>query len=248
MGPWQLGTAVAVAYDETGMLGVQTDGFGEAPGVHGRAQVGMYGLISRPLDANADGEGALCLFVDEGKEGFAWCGFDGRDLEKIPPASGGSSGLYNSKGSFFLQDYDTETTTFYVPIEGGAKAHLLQIGFDSSDPPKRVVDLRHADGMSITMLENSVTIKNAAGDAYIEINASGIVLNGNTKIVGGADIGGVGGQPLINLTLFETWLAALGSAIGATGATPLTGASLGALFNSAALALPAVGTTLAKGL
>ena len=37
--------------------------------------------------------------------------------------------------------------------------------------------------MALTMLHNSLVLKNAAGDAYVELNDSGAVFNGNSKMV-----------------------------------------------------------------
>jgi hypothetical protein len=254
---FQLGTSVAIAYGEGGFLGVQTDGFGENSGVHGRDVIGQFGLIGRPLDAS-EGKGALTLFADEGAEGFAWIGFDVRDAEKCPPLSGGSAALYNSRGAYQLLDYETETSTLYVPINEGAKAHMIQVGNDSNG--KAVVDIRHADGMAVIMLENSLTIKNAAGDAYIELNDSGIVLNGNTKAVGGIDIGGGAAMPLALGPPLVTYLEALHVMLLAVSklidikmppppppAPPASGIIDPFVGASSAL-LAAINATLAKGL
>jgi hypothetical protein len=253
LGGLQIGTAVAVAYGEDGFLGVQCDGFGKSPGANGRHVVGQFGLMGRPLDA--DGEtGALCLFADEGQEGFAWIGFDGRASANVPPLTRGSTVLYNSRGAYQLLDHETETSTLYVPIAGGIKAHLMQIGKDSND--KAVIDIRHADGMAIIMLEHSLVIKNAAGDAYIELNDSGIVLNGNTKAVGGLDVGGGAALPITLAPPLVAYLQALNSALAsiatiidakapsAPGAVPI----MSGFVASATAALAACTATLTKGL
>lgn len=255
---FQLGVATSCAYGDGGFLGVHTDLFGKtAPGGSGRDVLGVFGVVGRPLDAEGD-KGALTLFGDEGAEGFAWVGYDCRDAEKWPPLSSGSVALVNSRGAYQLLDYETETSTLYVPIEEGAKAHMIQVGNDSNG--KAVVDIRHADGMAVIMLENSLTIKNAAGDAYIELNDSGIVLNGNTKAVGGIDIGGgtalplVLGPPLVSyLQALNVMLTTLGALIDAKmppPVPPMAPASgiVGPFVAASAPLLAACNATLAKGL
>lgn len=219
---FQVGTAVAVAYGEGGFLGVQPDGFGDNPGTNARHSLGIYGVISRPLDADENGVGALCLWGDEGAEGFAWMGFDPRDVSRVPPASGGSSGIYNSRGSFILLDHATNTSTWFVPIEFDAsgnatKSHGIQVGYDAND--KACINLTHADGMSVSLIANGVVIKNAAGDAYVEVGANGIVLNGNVKLVGGLDVGGGAALPVTLAPALIQYLSALEGILGALAAT-----------------------------
>jgi hypothetical protein len=151
-----VGTAIAVAEDENGMLGVQVDGFGDNPTGHGRYHIGVYGLISKPLPASKDGLGPGVLYGDEGAEGFAWIGFDPRDLEKVPVLSLGSSGLVNSRGSYIAQDYESETTTIVGKRANGTKQHKITIGDDGNGGD--VITIEHWGGPKITMTDDEITV------------------------------------------------------------------------------------------
>jgi hypothetical protein len=241
-----LATAITTGYSSDAWLGVQVDPFGgDDAGEAAYQVVGTYGFLSRPLQPEGS-EGALVLTGRDGHDGFAWIGHDPRDVERLPQLTEGSSAQYNARGAFAVLEYETETYTVYQPVEENAKAHCLTMGYDSNE--KLFIGLMHALGFALLMTEDALVLKNKAGDSYIEINATGITLNGNTKLVGGTDIGGTGGQPVINATLFATWWAALASAVTAQGAAPLTGATLGAALQAATAGLAATGTTLLKGL
>jgi hypothetical protein len=253
---FQLGTAIALAYDENSMLGVQVDGHGMNPGVHGRYVVGMYGLVGRPLDATDEG-GALCLYADEGSEGFAWCGFDHRDLSKVPAMSGGSWCLCNSRGSFVLQDYESESTTIYVPIEDGAKAHKILVGNDGAGKP--TIDILHSSGACITMTDTEVLIRHT-GNGFVQIKGDDVIINGTAKIVSGLDVGGGVSIPFTLATPLATYLTALeallkalaGSIDGKTpapAAPPIPALPLVETFNAAAAVLKtAMVAQFSKGL
>jgi hypothetical protein len=203
-----------------------------------------FGFIARPVDPDPNGLGCLVLEGTEGhSEGLSWLSHDPRYYAKIPPLSQGSSCQYNSIGAFQLFDVDTQTATTYIPVAGGSKAHSIAVGYDSNQ--KLVLNIIHADGMAIVMSDHGITIKNSAGDAFIRIDASGILQNGNTKLVGAVDVGGTGAQPVINLTLFEAWWAAV---VAAVSAVPVYGSAIGGAMGGMTAALPATGTTLLKGL
>lgn len=187
---WDGGTALGSEYDN-GFLTVQPDFYGEgASGGAGGIVQHPYGFLGRPADPDGDGScQALCAY--EGDELHVIPTQDARALAKLPSLSKGGSVQYGSDGGFASFDPDTHTWTLYIPTDFDAsgtptKAHLFQIGKDTTG--KRCVTLLHADGMAITMLEGgkrSVVIKNAASDAYFEVNDDGITLNGKTTIKGG---------------------------------------------------------------
>jgi hypothetical protein len=173
----QLGTAVAIAYGEGGFLGVQTDAFGKSPGTHGRQVVGQFGLMGRPLDSDGE-DGALVLYADEGAEGFAWIGFDGRIANKLPELTSGSTAFYNSRGAYQLLDYETETYTLYVPVDEGDGIHIFTVGKDQNG--RRTISLSHADGMTIALLDNKVMLTTKDGATSIECTTSKITVAGPT--------------------------------------------------------------------
>src|SRR5262249_264219 len=46
------------------------------------------------------------------------------------------------------------------------------------------ISIVHGDGPAVVITKDSLLLKNKAGDAYIELNAGGITLNGNIKVTG----------------------------------------------------------------
>lgn len=242
---FRLVTAQSSSVNADGYWGVQSDAFGKDAAVGHFPMMHPFGFISRPVDPDsASGVGCLVLEgVEGGSEGFSWLCHDPRYQAKIPPLSQGSSCQYNCDGAFVYLDAQGHALTGYVPVEGGTQAHSFQIGYDTGG--KLVLNFVHANGMAILMSDQTITIKNAAGDAYWELNAEGTVLNGNTKLVGGLDVGGEGAQPMINLTLFETWWAAM---VAVVTAVPVYGAAIGGAMAGATATLPGTGTTLAKAL
>lgn len=182
---FQLGTSVAIAYGEGGFLGVQTDGFGENSGVHGRDVIGQFGLIGRPLDAS-EGKGALTLFADEGAEGFAWVGYDCRDAEKWPELSSGSVALVNSKGAWIWLDYEKETIEIKVPMDDGENTHVVTIGKDESSV--RTIKLTHSDGMTVTMRSDGIKAATKDDATVIEMTTSKIEVKGPTVHVNSPNV------------------------------------------------------------
>jgi hypothetical protein len=236
MKSFELATAIALAYDENGMLGVQTDAHGENVAGHGRYHVGSFGLIGRPLPANGSG-GAITLISDEGKEGFAWVGFDARDLTKAPPLTDGSVALYNSAGQFLGLDYKEETGTWYVPV--GSGAHVLTIGKTGSG--KKIIDLLHVNGSHFTLGEDD-TVWRGNGNAYLQIKGDNITANGTFKS-GSGDFGGGAGLPVTNAVALAAAVSAMASAAAMTGGSPVTGAALAALLNTLAAAISSTCST-----
>lgn len=238
---FQVGTAVSLGYDENRMLGVQVDAHGENAGDNGRFCLGSYGLIGRPLAANDEGLGAPVLYADEGREGFAWVGFDHRDLEIAPPLTDGSVALYNSRGAFWLLDYDTETATFYVPMDDGAKAHCFVVGKDANG--KRATELRHSDGGYFRIDENSAVIRHN-GNGYIEIKGDKINLNGQLNNPSGGSFGGPASQPVVNATALAAAMSTAATAISALGGSPVKGTDLAPIMATLAAAISSACATV----
>jgi hypothetical protein len=250
MGPFQLGTAVAIAYDENGMLGVQADSHGEKGG-GGRYVIGAYGLIGRPMPAN-DPEtnaqlGASCLYADEGPEGFAWLGFDPRDLDKAPPLSDGSVALMNSRGSFFLLDRDTDTATLYQVRSDGTKAHTFVMGQDSNG--KEYIELRHTNGAYCAITETSAVLRHS-GNALIEVKSDSINLNGKVNTTASMSIGGAAAQSVPLMPQLLAYLTALEAVLATISAAtvPTTSLAVATFMSTAASLKAAMASQMLKGL
>lgn len=184
-----LGKALLTVRDENGFWGVQRDALAlkqqqaESPPFE---LLHTHGFASRPLDPT-NGKSCSLFFGVDGHEGFAWLANDPRLIDKIPPLAKGGSVQYASDGSFAVFNPDTHTWSLYVPYTTG-KAHSITAGLDGNDKP--LLEVVHGDGMAVTMLEKSLVLRNAAGDAYIEINDAGIIINGNVKINGALEANG----------------------------------------------------------
>lgn len=235
---WDGGVCQGSAYEE-GFPVASPDLYGEeASGGHAMLLQHPYGFLGRPADP--DGNGACqALYAWEGSQGHVIPTLDKRVLEKLPENKKGGSVQYGFDGGFGQFNPETHTWTLYIPtdFDGNGtptKAHLLQIGKDTNG--KRCVTLLHADGPAITILEGgkkSVVIKNAASDAFLEVNDDGIVLNGKTTIKGGLKAAeGAGVVPVARATELATWatqvtasLAALAAYVNgiAPGSVPPTG-------------------------
>jgi hypothetical protein len=241
MRAFQIGTALAVSYDENGMLGVQVDGHGENAAGHGRYSVGSFGIVGRPKSANDDG-GALTLYADEGKEGFAWCGFDHRDLTKVPPLTEGSVAVVNSDGAYQLLDCELQTYTLYVPVDDSV--HTIIAGKTATG--KRIVRMMHANASHFSLNETD-SIWQGNGNAFLRIKGDNITANGTFK-GGSGDFGGGAGVPLVNAPAFALAVTACVAAFSGGGA-PATQAQVAAMLTALAAALSGTaGTTMLKAL
>jgi hypothetical protein len=127
--------------------------------------------------------------------------------------------------------------TIYVPyaFEGtGAnrapsKAHVITLDGSTGNESVSIV---HGDGMAILITQGNVAIKNAAGDAYVQVSPDGVVVNGNTVINGGLAVGPVGAVPLAlgpQLTQYLEHLEdAISSALTAIGVGNAASGQVGA--------------------
>jgi phage baseplate assembly protein gpV len=198
---WDFSSGIITGYTGDGFLGIQVDEFG---GEHAAASAlpcfHPYGFASRPKDADSDGNGNwrgphVLKFIGD-SEAFTILLHDPRTQARIPTLSKGSSVQYGDWGGFAEFDEETNTWTLYIPDGNPAiKAHLIQVGKDAND--KDMIGIIHSSGLAITMLEETMVIKNAAGDCYIQLDSSGIVLNGNVTVTGSMTVGGVAGLPVL---------------------------------------------------
>lgn len=163
---------------------------------------------------------------------------------------GGSYSLLDTTGE--SGDQKATVHVIYAPYQfsGGvpAKAHVITI---DTTPGNESLGLVHAEGHAVLLTpQKKVILKNAAGDAYVEVGDDGNVLNGNTVINGGATIGSpTGALPAAKATPLMTYITALeGLLTTIAGATvPATSAAVTA-FQSATsavkAAIPATNTSV----
>ncbi len=248
---WATGACVYSEVQSDGWLGVQVGLFGdEKAGAPPFVSLHPYGFTSWPMDPD-DADACQALIGYEGDQGYALPLGDGRVQPKLPPKKSGGSAQYGSDGSFCLLDPETNTWTVYQPVDFDSqgtptKAHLFQIGKDTNG--KRCITLLHADGPALSILEGgkrSVVIKNAASDAFVEVNDDGIVLNGKVSIKGGLKaLEGTGVTPLARAAELTAWAALVQTALTQLAAY-VNGLAPGSVVVPAPLAPSVASTTLA---
>jgi hypothetical protein len=241
-----LDTITVTTYDADGFLGIQVDPDGDSEGTEGLSHAHHpFGFFGRPKDPdtsdNGPNYGAVAAHWTDGDEKHAICLEDPRDVDKIPPHSKGSVGVYNSKGSFILLDHDQETATWYVPMDDGARAHCITIGKDGNG--KEVIDIAAANGACLTILEDEVTLSNAGGTAFLTLDADGIKISGNVKLVGGLDVGGTGALAMVLGPQFLIWANAVAAALNAV---PITGQAISAATTALNAVVQTTGMSMAK--
>ena len=195
----QIGTCMFSGLDEDGFPVAQVDANGEDSQVAPGELHHPFGFASRPVDPDLDASGQLkpgggcTLFYSVDGDGqHMWLGYDPRYLTLMPRLKKGGSMQYCSWGSFGIYDGDDGTFTQYVPVEKDAsgtvtKAHAITVGVDGNGDA--LISIVHADGMALVLHQKKTILKNAAGDAYLELSGSGAVLNGNTRLNGGLVVG-----------------------------------------------------------
>jgi hypothetical protein len=186
---FELGACVLTEYDDDGHLTAQPDALGNDPRVTPYELHHQAGFDSRPQDPELDpdgyvieGKGCTLLMGSIGNENHAWLGADPRFVASRPPLEKGDVVQYalRTVPSFDIHKGDDGTKTIYVEV--GDSAHVITVGLDGNGDS--IISLIHADGMAVIMQHEKLILKNAAGDAYIELNDSGGVLNGNWQITG----------------------------------------------------------------
>lgn len=121
-----------------------------------------------------------------------------RDLRlnaQVNPAEG-AIGDAHYGGGFIEQSWNADKTgttiTLYAPHKdaNGAADHASVVTIDSS-PGNEAVLVLHKTGASFAITpDGKVVMANAAGDAYVEVNDSGVVINGaSVNITGSGAIG-----------------------------------------------------------
>jgi hypothetical protein len=184
--------ALRIAADTLGVKGKST----------GRTMpsVQPLGIIARPRDPDTDANGkptigAGLIVLREGGDVWCWPTTDPRAVEKVPPVKPGGFAAYSYPGGCFNFDGDNGAFLLLVPsthdTDDGTDKKRMSLSFDVAGDS---IQCTHGLGMSWAMTgggKNSVAIANAKGDAYLEVNDDGIVLNGNTTFNGGMAMGDI---------------------------------------------------------
>lgn len=231
---FDLGIATLSTYDEDGYPTVQIDAYGEEnSGVAPYEHHSPHGLLTRCHDPETDDTGnptvgCAVLYGLEGGRGHAWLCSDPRIIPLLPPLRKGGLCAYGGKKlnpSFYNIDGETGSQTFYVPykIVNGTATKAMSIEINVDEEGEESISIVHGSGAALTIIESggetSVTIRNSKGDAYVEVNAQGVVVNGTLTVQGGISAGGAAGVPTLPLTLAPPLIAVLNQIIGVIGAT-----------------------------
>ena len=208
-------TAKAVLVNLTGI------GYGDDPadgeGSTGEALFGQLGVVARPKSPSKDGHAeVIAARTEDGLQPLVH-----RDLrlnQRVNPKEGEVDIVQYGGGFLSLADNSEgngTTAVLYTPEldAGGAikKAHAVVL---DTAPSNSSVSIIHALGMALLMTkEERVIIKNAKGDAYVELGPNGIVLNGNVTLNGGLLAGDpVGAEPLMLAPALLAWVGEVNAA------------------------------------
>lgn len=207
-----------------GVLGISPALRGADAGGPPYESVQPLGLIARPKDPTIgpDGNpvaGAGLLITTDGASGEAFSipTTDGRAVSKIPQVAPGGTCLYASgeATSFHHLDGDNGSQQILVLYGDGSKSLSITLSVDKAG--KENIRIGHGDGHAVLLNhQGKVIMHNAAGDAYVEVGPSGVVINGNLK-VNGSIIGGntVAAVPVALSTETTAIVAAFNAALGA---------------------------------
>lgn len=195
---FELGACTLTEFDQDGVLTAQVDGLGDEPRTEPYELHHPFGFAARPEDPETgpngeilEGKACNLLVGRDGTEAHAWLAADPRFVENFPPLAKGSSVQYCAKPSFDLHNGEDGTKTIYVEYPDGSTAHLCTIGFDDNGEP--VIELVHGSGAALSFIDGRATLRNAAGDGYLEVGPDRTVNNGPLKVVGDVTTSAPGG-------------------------------------------------------
>lgn len=146
------------------------------------------GWFGRPLPPDANGAAdALCARVEDGLIPFAM-----RDprLSVKTNAKDGELGIAHYDGGFVSlkrnATSDGTDVTIYAPKADGSKASVISIDTTTANSN---VTIMHDSGVSVQLAGSKILLMNRLGNAYIEVNDTGIVINGNVNVNGSMVVG-----------------------------------------------------------
>ena len=199
MNEWDIAAGIKVAYDDNGIPTVQPDAYGEEDSGLAPYQLHHFaGFIGIPHEGEKGTNGvpkpASCapiLTAWQNETGHAWALGDLRLTRKLPQLELGGAMMYGGRKAlpaFQFLDGKTGSYQTYVPYgfsdesDTATPSKAMAIAINVRTPGEESIEIVHGDGMAITMTaaDKSVTIKNAAGTAFLTINDDGVVANGTT--------------------------------------------------------------------
>lgn len=259
---FDIGTARLTEYDANKFPTVQIDAYGEGnSGVAPYEMHSPHGLISRCHDPEVDPNGTNTLgcpvlYGLDGGQGHAWLQADPRVIPLLPPIKKGGTCSYggNIKNpSFWNVDGDTGSQTIYVPysIVNDVATKSMSIAVNVDTAGQESISIIHGSGAFVSILEVngnvSVVLKNQGGDAYVEVNDDGVVINGPLTLNGSLNAGGpVGALPMAMAIPTVAAFAAVQAQLIAVSAA-LTALSAAATPAGASAALLAAVSAITSG-
>jgi hypothetical protein len=183
----------------------------------GQIVYGALGLIARALPADANG--AVEPIYARTEDGLVPIAARDPRLSARTNPKDGEVMLVQYDGGFVSlkrnADNDGTDVTIYAPKADGSKASAISI--DTSDANSNVT-IMHDTGVSVQLADGKILLMNRLGDAYIEVNDTGIVINGNVKINGAMVVGSpASGAPVALAGPIATWALNVEAALESAG-------------------------------
>lgn len=154
----------------------------------GQLVYGALGLVARALPATADGAvEPIYARTEDGMIPIA--ARDPRLNAKTNPKDGEVMLVQYHGGFVSLKPNsanDGTDVTIYAPKSDGSKASAISI--DTTNANSNIT-LMHDSGVSVQLADGKILLMNRNGDAYIELNDDGVVINGNVSVNGSMVVG-----------------------------------------------------------
>lgn len=175
---FDLGIAMASAYDDDGFIGIQHDAFGEdQSGTPDHEMHSPYGLLSLPLDPDLDANGqptsghCSVMYMWEGSRAHIIPVQDTRVTPKLPRMTAkGSAMFYAATGAYHLIDGGTGSQT----LSSGPLT--MSLGVDS--PGSEMWSAQHSNGQGFFLDAETrdAYIHSIGGEYFISANDEGVTM------------------------------------------------------------------------
>ena len=226
-------------YDDDKHLHATIDLHGEEEAAgHPLEVLSLLGTVVRPLDpesvADGDPQGASpVLTLTHGDIRAVLPLNDPRSMSSLPLVKSGGYLTFcpAAPGSFAIfEGLDPKKVrragSFTLSTKYGEKAHLFELSVATDG--KENVKLVHAEGMGLILQAGdtrSALLKNASGDAYVQVHDEGLDFVGKTRVTGNLTVGQMAAaDSLVKAKTFEVWASMIEKAIQAVpgGVVPVS--------------------------